>query len=285
MQEIAPHVYIENGYPGVTLGAVNWPHGLILIDAPFLPDDIRSWRSGLLNLGGGVDRMLVNLDAQYDRTLGTRLVECTVAGHEAMAEVFKTRPVTFKPQTAETGADWELYNGIGTVRWLAPEITFRHRLEIHWDGNPIVLESHPGPSNGSIWVVLPHERIIFLGDAILPNQPPFLANADIPAWLETLHLLLTPEYRNFLLVSGRGGLIATDQIRVQMKFLEKTAQQLEKLAEKKAPAEETEKLAINLMKSFNPPKGLTEHYERRLKWGLHHYYTRQFSATPADDAS
>ena len=72
MQELAPHVYIETGYAGVTLGAINWAHGLILIDAPFRAEDTRSWRSNLLNLGGGVDRLLVNLDAHFDRTLGAR---------------------------------------------------------------------------------------------------------------------------------------------------------------------------------------------------------------------
>ena len=32
MQELSNHVYIETGYAGVTLGAINWPHGLILIE-------------------------------------------------------------------------------------------------------------------------------------------------------------------------------------------------------------------------------------------------------------
>jgi hypothetical protein len=60
-----------------------------LIDAPFRADDVRTWRSALLNLGGGVDRMLVNLDAHLDRTLGTRAMECTVVGQERMTEIFR----------------------------------------------------------------------------------------------------------------------------------------------------------------------------------------------------
>ena len=79
MQELAHHVYIETGYAGVTLGAINWSHGLVLIDAPFRAEDARSWRSALLNLGGGVDRLLVNLDAHFDRTLGVRAMDCTSA--------------------------------------------------------------------------------------------------------------------------------------------------------------------------------------------------------------
>ena len=34
MQEIAPQVFIERDFPGVTLGIIHWPMGTILIDAP-----------------------------------------------------------------------------------------------------------------------------------------------------------------------------------------------------------------------------------------------------------
>ena len=51
MQELAPHIFIETAYPGVTLGAINFPHGLIMIDAPLRPDDIRLWRATLFNIG------------------------------------------------------------------------------------------------------------------------------------------------------------------------------------------------------------------------------------------
>jgi len=115
MQEISEHVYIERAYPGVTLGAINWPHGLILIDSPFRPEDVRAWRASLLNLGGGVERLLVNLDVHADRKLGARAMECTVVGHEKMAHVFRNRPVTFKAQGNETGAEWEQYNGLGSI--------------------------------------------------------------------------------------------------------------------------------------------------------------------------
>ena len=48
MQTIAKDVYIENGYPGVTLGVISLPHGLLQIDAPPSPEDARTWRAALL---------------------------------------------------------------------------------------------------------------------------------------------------------------------------------------------------------------------------------------------
>ena len=37
MQEISDHIFIETAYAGVTLGAINWPHGLILIILLYAP--------------------------------------------------------------------------------------------------------------------------------------------------------------------------------------------------------------------------------------------------------
>lgn len=120
MQEIAHGIYIENSYTGVTVGAINLSRGLLLVDAPPRPEDTRSWRAGLLNLGGGVERMLANLDAHPDRTLGVRALECTVVAHEKTAQVFRTRPTAFKSQDIETGAEWEQMAGLTSIRWSPP---------------------------------------------------------------------------------------------------------------------------------------------------------------------
>ncbi len=281
MQELAHHVYIETVYPGVTLGAINWSHGLILIDPPIRPEDARSWRSSLLNLGGGVDRMLVNLDTHFDRTLGARAMDCMIVGHEKMAEVFRNRPVTFKTQGNETGAEWELHNGLGSIRWVVPEITFSEQMVIHWDESPLQLEYHPGPAIGSIWAVLPEQHIVFVGDTVVSNQPPFYATADLPAWMDSVRLLLTPEYQDYLIISGRGGPVAQQQVRRQLHHLEKAYQHVSRLAEQKATASETESLVSTLLSDFEVPPERSAQYRQRLQYGLYHYYVRHYQ--PSSD--
>ncbi len=55
----------------------------------------------------------------------------------------------------------------------------------------------------------------------------FWRDADLPAWIaRRCKLLLTPEYQNYLLVSGRGGLVTHDQVRAQLEFLEMVTAQL-----------------------------------------------------------
>jgi len=267
---------METGYAGVTLGAINWPHGLVLIDSPFRAEDARSWRSALLNMGGGVDRIMVNLDAHLDRTLGARAMDSTIVAHEKMADVFRNRPVTFKTQGSETGSEWEMHNGLGSIRWAVPEITFTDRLYIHWNDNPLLLEYHPGPATGAIWAILPGEKIAFLGDAVVPNQPPYLASADIPAWITALELILAPEYRDYLLVSGRGGLIAQQQIRDQINFLNEISAQILKLGGRGINPEETAALVPGLVRQFKTGHLPESQFEQRLKYGLKQYYIRHY---------
>ena len=162
MDAIAKNIYIEDRYLGVTLGVIIQPRGLIQIDAPPSPEDGRTWRASLMGMGNGPERVLINLDAHPDRTLGVRAMDCTVIAHEKTAQAFRNRPNTFKAQGDETGANWEAIPGLGSVRWAPPEISFVDKVTIHWSDTPILLESRPGPSSGAIWVTLPEEKVIFI---------------------------------------------------------------------------------------------------------------------------
>ncbi|MEN6409026.1 MAG: MBL fold metallo-hydrolase [Anaerolineaceae bacterium] len=283
MQEISKGIYIETAYLGVTLGAISMPHGLILVDAPPRPEDIRSWRAALLNLGGGVDRLLINLDAHVDRTLGVRAMECTVVAHDKAAQVFRSRPTTFKAQNAETGADWELANGLGTIRWAPPEITFDQRLQLQWGDSPLIMEYHPGPSTGAIWLNLPDAHVVFVGDALCLDQPPFFANADLPTWVETLQLLKEEEYQDFTLVAGRGGLAAARDVDAQIAYLKDADGQLNALAEKGADPQETDALIPALLKRFTIRPEFKDQYTQRLRWGLCNYFSRRYRSANVEN--
>jgi len=281
MQEIAPKLFIETSYPGVTVAGMAWSHGMVLIDAPLRPEDTRSWRAALLSLRSGPERWLVSLDTHLDRTLGTRSMDCTVIAQERVIDIFRSRPVSFKPQTSETGSEWELFENLTSVRWSPPEITFSQSMQVHSGENEILLESKPASGSGATWVTIKNEGVIFVGDAVVVDQPSFLAGADIPAWIESLHMLLTSAYKNQTLICGRGGVINQDRVKTQIKFLEKADSQLRSLADRQAGAAETEKLVHGLLKSIHFPVVKERHYSNRLKWGLHQVYLRHYSTSGA----
>jgi glyoxylase-like metal-dependent hydrolase (beta-lactamase superfamily II) len=275
MQEVIKNIHIEDQFPGVTLGVIVTPRGLIQIDAPPSPEDARSWRAALMNLGGGMERVLINMDAHPDRTLGARAMDCTVIAHEKTANTFRTRPGTFKAQGEETGADWESIPGLGSVRWSPPEISFADQMTLHWNDTPVLLEHHPGPSNGSIWVHLPQEKIIFVGDTVLKNQPPFLAGSNIKAWLASLNLLLDSSFKGYTFISSRGGVVTTNAVKSQYDFLKHVSDKLDKITKKKPNPAATEKLVNSLLTWFKAPAARQKQFAQRLRYGLLRYNARQ----------
>ncbi len=273
MKKIEQGIYYEDSFLGVTLGALTLPHGTIMIDAPLRIEDARSWRSSLINHRGGPNRLLVSLDAHPDRTLGIRALDCTVVVHQNTADVFQNRPTIFKGQELESGAIWETYGDAIGMRWSSPDITFSKRMSLHWGESPVILESQPGPTDGSIWVVIPDRRILFVGDAVLLNQPPFLAEANLDSWIMNLELLLS-NYKNFIVVGGRNGIVSDADIRFQIRILKKVRKDLERLENRNAPPDKVETLVPGLLSNYSFSPELTELYTLRLRYGLYHYYMR-----------
>ncbi len=275
MQQIEHGIYYENSYPGVTVGAVLLPMGTILVDAPLRAEDARAWLNVIYNLGGKPNRVLVNLDAHPDRTLGARSMECTIIAHQKTAQVFRGRPSVFKGQNTESGAVWETFDDVVGTRWALPDITFTHKISINWGEQEVFIEYHAGPAPGGTWVVIPSSKVVFVGDVVLLNQPPFLTNADIPAWIETLDLLMS-SYRDYVVISGRGGEITQDSVKAQQRHLKSILRGMDRMVKRNAPTSEVERLIPNLLSDLTFPTDLYDQYYQRYRHGLFQYYARRY---------
>lgn len=277
MQSINDYVHIEEKYAGVTLGAINLPRGLIYIDAPPAPEDARSWRADLLDLKCGYERLLISLDTNIDRAIGTRAMDAPIIAHKKVDEFFQSRSATFKAQGQLTGAVWEDIPNLANIRWSTPHLTFSKRIQIHWHENPIILEHHPGANHGAIWVTLPEEKIVFVGDTVVKNQPSFFETANIPRWLADIDLLLNSErYQGCTVISGRGGVCAKSTIEKQQEILKLAHEKLEELGKKNAASEETEKMIPALLDPLRFLASEKETYTQRLLYGLKRYYTNHY---------
>ena len=284
MEKICEGIYYEDSYPGVTLGALMFPKGIIVVDAPMRAEDARAWRATLINQRGWPNRVLISLDSHPDRTLGIRAMESTIISHAKMDDVFQSRSSIFKGQSVGTGSDWEGYSDTLGIRWIKPDLTFTGQMVLHWGGSDVVLEYHPGPTPESIWVIVPDEGVIFVGDLVVIEQPPFLAVANIDQWLEQLELLMD-HYKDFTVVSGRGGIAAGEHIRKQAKFLQSLSKRLDRLFAKDAPPQATEKMIPSLLKKFDFSSRLRDKYYDRLQYGLNQYYTQHYLIAAFDEKS
>ncbi|MEM5776287.1 MAG: hypothetical protein AAGU05_14890, partial [Anaerolineaceae bacterium] len=128
----------------------------------------------------------------------------------------------------------------------------------------------------ALWVKIPGQRILFIGDQVMRRQPPFFANANIPVWIETLHCLQNPKYDDYTLIGGRDGVVCQDDIRWMLQYLEKTQAAVDELKNRNAPESEIENLVPRLLEPYDGIPDQMALYQKRLTWGLTQYYLKNF---------
>ena len=281
MKEITKNIFIESAYPGVTLGAINFKTGALLIDSPPRAEDAQSWRDSLQKAHIHANRLLVNLDSHPDRTIGTRSMGSNVISQEIAQQDFDARTSMFKAQNKQSGAEWETCSGLSGTRWLPPNISFSEQMVISMFGHEIILEHHPGPSAGAMWVDIPDKLVLFVGDSVTHRQPPFLSDAHIEDWISSLDLLLSKKYLKYKIISSRGGKVPEKSIHELKIFLADVNKKLAKLGKKKSDPAVTGRLVPKMLEKFSFAAAHRELYTNRLIYGLSHYYTRKYFPEPS----
>lgn len=276
MKKIKGSIYYENSYTGATVGAMLFSGATVLVDAPLKPEDGRAWLSDLHKAGAKARRLAVNLDSHPDRTLGTQTLDAEVIAHKEVVRQIRRRAAIFKALKQETGSEWEETPGLSGLRWIMPRLTFAENTQLHFDGAELRIESHPGPGPGACWLIAPKEKVVFVGDAITIGEPPFLAQADIGAWLKQLELLGSRTFRDYTIMAGRGGKATAKDISAMRRFLADVDSKLKKLAKKKTAAAEIDKLAAKLATKYKSTAKRQAFFAQRLRHGMHTYFSRRY---------
>jgi glyoxylase-like metal-dependent hydrolase (beta-lactamase superfamily II) len=277
MQEIRPGIYYEETYPGATIGAILLSRGMIFVDAPLRPEDGHRWKTTLLNRSQGtIHKVVVCLDDHPDRTIGANNLDCPVITHRDAAKTLQNQSAVYRGQIPESGSSWERYPDTPGMQWMIPDITFSEIMQFHWAEEPVVLEHHPGPRPGSSWVILPEQKVVFIGDAVVLNGPPFLSKANLLTWIDTLDVLLRARFKDFTIISGRGGPVKLDDIKELKKSFRKIHRRIDKLANRRVAVEDVSALADKFMDEFTFLKRDRDFFLQRLKHGLSQYYLRNY---------
>ena len=252
MQEIAPNVFIDNNSLGLVTGVIRTDAGSVLVDSPSRHDDARSWRSGTAKLVMGDPKFLISLDTNYDRILSAKGTECVIIS-QANAITASRGKSTAAKFLDESQSETETHEqqSSNLFRWIPPEIVFEDSLSLHLGNIQIELEHHSGSNIAGVWVNLPQQKIVFIGDAVLVNQPPFLAYANLAVWQQDLELLASREYKGFQIISSRSGVVSTDQVRDMRRLIDSIANLMEPLVTGSADLDAYHQLIPKIMKQIN----------------------------------
>ena len=274
MRRITPGVYLETKYPSVQLGIIVTDEGLLLIDSPPRVEDGRNWLATLEDYGE--PRYLALLDSHPDRVLGARIFDLPLVAHDWTRQLMSNWSDIFKGGARPIGAEADHLKRITGVHNAVPDLTFSECIILHLGDREVHLWHRPGPTPGSIWVVLPAAKVAFIGDAVTVAEPPFLGEADIEAWINTLDDLRSSHMRAYKLISSRDGLVKREDVNDMARFLRKIPWRLERLSVKGAPPEAAANYAAQLLEGFKIPSARRDHVLLRLRAGLTRLYSRLY---------
>jgi glyoxylase-like metal-dependent hydrolase (beta-lactamase superfamily II) len=156
-----------------------------------------------------------------------------------------------------------------------PHIGFEDELHLQLGGRTIQMRHRAGPRPGSAWVVLPWAKVVFVGDTVWLREPPYLGEADLEAWLESLAELRSAAFARYKIVSARDGVVRREALVGMARFLRKVAQRLERLQDREDKPEAAGRLAPQLARGFRIPAARREQALLRLRSGLERLYEAQ----------
>jgi glyoxylase-like metal-dependent hydrolase (beta-lactamase superfamily II) len=264
MEEIANQIFIEQNSAGVVYSVLKLKRGLLMIDGPCTPEDRQAWQQKLINLGGGIGRLTVLLDPHTDRLMSLPLVEAPILAQENALDIIRDLPTTARPSEKQTGSCPDSQDLPQNNRWPLPDMTYTQQVNLYWDYQPVTVTHQPGAHTAGSWVRYETEKIIFVGDSVMIQQPPFLAWCQLDRWIEELTWLSSDFFKYYQIISGRDGLIEEKSLLGMIDFLNAAKTVVTDLVQMENPDEGIAQCLPGLIKYFRFDREMEAFYQNRL---------------------
>jgi cyclase len=221
MRELAPNVFVETEFHGANVGAITTGEGVILIDTPMLPDDAAAWLEEIRKRTGDRILYIINTDHHRGHIIGNQYFPmATVIAHEfawknmkSYGDSFRTRLLNlYRNRMPEAAEEWQQ-----NLKIREPEITFSGRTILFKGDKEIHLLPLGGHTPATTVVYLPEDGLLFAGDLVVTDRPPFLSQGDTKEWLTALTYLRKLQYD--VLIPGHGELSGKEATEKMSEFL------------------------------------------------------------------
>lgn len=281
MRKVGSGLYQETQYPGVPVYILKTQEGTFIIDCPLYSEDV----SLLLDQAAeiGPPRYVALLDSQHDRVLGARDLDLPIIAHDLTRERMQGWSDTFKGAANPIGGEADSIRRITGVKAAVPEITFSDEMVLYLGDMRLHFLHRPGSTPGAMWISIPDRKTVLIGDAVHLAEPPFVGEADVDAWLNTLDDLRDRFIDDFTVISSRDGVIDRDDITIMARFLRKIPIRIERLRDSDDDESDADKIAEELMDDFKVPSAQMERMKLRISAGLLRLTERLYPSEEKDE--
>lgn len=270
IREIAPNVFVETEYHGANVAFIATGEGVILIDTPMLPREARHWLCEIEKRTDERILYIVNTDHHRAHIIGNQhFPMATVVAHEnawkeikSYGDSFRTRLMNmYRERIPEAAAEWKQ-----TLEIVKPQVTFTGRTVLYKGHTELHLIAVGGHTPATAVVYMPNEKLLFTGDVVVTNRPPFLSQGNTKEWLEALTFLRKLRYD--ILIPGHGELTGKEATDRMSEYLRLVRRKVRSAYQAGMPKADTARSLSHLIRYWPIPPFEKPKADRRFKSGL-----------------
>jgi cyclase len=270
IREIAPNIFVETEYHGANVAFIVTGEGVILIDTPMLPTQARLWLREIEKRTGQQITYIINTDHHRAHVIGDQYFPtATVIAHEhawkemkSYGDSFRTRLINmYRDRIPEAVTEWKQ-----SLEIIKPQITFTSRTILYKGDKEIHIIPLGGHTPATSAVFMPNEKLLFAGDVVVTNRPPFLSQGSTKQWLQGLTYLRKLRYD--VLIPGHGELSGKEATENMSDYLRMIRRKVRGAYLSGMPKAETARSLSHLIRYWPIPPFEKPKADRRFKSGL-----------------
>jgi cyclase len=285
IQEIAPNIFVETDYHGANVGYIVTGEGVILIDTPMLPTDARHWRAEIQRRTDQRIIYIISTDHHRGHIVGNQhFPTARIIAHEfawknikSYGDSFRTRLLNlYRERIPEAVEEWK-----NDLQIIEPEITFTNRTILFKGDKEIHIIPLGGHTEATTVVYLPQEGILFAGDLVVTDRPPFLSQGNTKQWLQALTYLRKLPYD--ILVPGHGALTGKEATERMSEFLRLVRRKVRSAYRAGLPKADTARALRHLIHFWPIPPFEKPKADRRFKSSLNRVWNEMRAEAAAKE--
>jgi cyclase len=270
IREIAPRIFVETQFHGANVAFIVTGEGVILIDTPMLPKEARQWRTEIEKMTDQKIIYIINTDHHRAHVIGNQFFPtATVVAHErawkemkSYGDSFRTRLINmYRDRIPAAVEEWKK-----NLEIIKPEITFSGRTLLFKGDKEIHLIPVGGHTPATTVIYFPNEKLLFTGDAVVTNRPPFLSQGNTKEWLQALTYLRKLRYD--ILIPGHGELTGKEATENMSEYLRMVRRKVRSAYRSGLPKTDTARSLSHLIRYWPIPPFEKPKADRRFKSGL-----------------
>ena len=270
IREITPNIFVETEYHGANVAFIVTGEGVILIDTPMLPEEALHWRAEIRKRTDEEIVYVINTDHHRAHIIGNQFFPTAkVIAHElawkemkSYGDSFRTRLLNmYRDRMPEAVAVWK-----ESLEIIKPEITFSGRTLLFKGNKEIQLIPLGGHTPATTVIYLPQEKLLFTGDMVVTNRPPFLSQGNTKEWLEGLTYLRKLRYD--ILIPGHGELTGKESTENMSDYLRMVRRKVRSAYRSGLSKADASRSLSHLIRHWPIPPFEKPKADRRFKSGL-----------------